>query len=812
MSRTLKLPCDVAGLLREAVPAIAPEIAPESLFTLLFPDGVPRAEWRVVSFNPNIGDTVIFELARLPAMQRLLEIARVEMHGASGRVVDDAPGLRFRPIAMRHAPPRGARVDQAALLEAFSQAAAELLDGASPEATFVLWDAASPRKWLQDVVEGRDLEPPSPAEEEALVAALDGAFRAALTGRGLTALGWRHPLRPATWGRHMLHFTLLGGASTEALGAAGREVEALPEGARRVALAPAAEAGLEARAASLGLRTTYEVSAFYWQLVFGSKMALEWPLELYRGPAADDAAAARFLARTFEAHPGAPLVLLNLNSRARYKRVDLADDYAPLVDGLARRILALPPVVLLINPPEPDLPEALRAAFATTFEALGDEFPGRVALLPPHAEVRWSGLFTRAVAVVSQCSGFVHVASVLNGRVLPILRDDGSGQMAWRRPGQDFAFYGRREDGPGFERSLDAIARWVKRQPDVARHLPREAGKSGHEWGGRLDAAEAVRVFGRRAPPAVPLERFVFVLEGGLGDLLVGMEAAYLYLEAAEKLDAQVTIAVPDGMETKFHGSGELLPFIDEFIGTSEFWARSWRYELEDAQILQGSPHGVRAEALAVFNLRELYLARWGLGPDAGPERPEVPPRMCRPEHLSLTPHWAERLGARGFWFFAPDTATTTRAHKEWSRAAWLELAELISAETEDDVLVATTAPELLEALAGRPRVMTTSYLDATFRHLCHQAAVLRRARAVVTLDSGFAHMAALIRRRAVVLFGPTSPRFYGRRANVNLRVSNCPPCSSDLPRALACEENVCMQQLTPRMVFEIARSWAEAP
>lgn len=90
---------------------------------------------------------------------------------------------------------------------------------------------------------------------------------------------------------------------------------------------------------------------------------------------------------------------------------------------------------------------------------------------------------------------------------------------------------------------------------------------------------------------------------------------------------------------------------------------------------------------------------------------------------------------------------------------------------------------------------------------------ILKHAALHIDCEGGLVHLRhALKGGPSVVLFGPTSPEVYGYKENLNLRSTACPhPCewiTNDwLSRcARRTNKHICMEKLTPQMVFEKIR------
>lgn len=75
----------------------------------------------------------------------------------------------------------------------------------------------------------------------------------------------------------------------------------------------------------------------------------------------------------------------------------------------------------------------------------------------------------------------------------------------------------------------------------------------------------------------------------------------------------------------------------------------------------------------------------------------------------------------------------------------------------------------------------------------------------MVTNDSGPGHFSAITRMPTVILFGPETPMLYGSLGNAHCLYAGlaCSPCvSATNHRKTSCTDNVCLQAITPRMVF----------
>ena len=144
--------------------------------------------------------------------------------------------------------------------------------------------------------------------------------------------------------------------------------------------------------------------------------------------------------------------------------------------------------------------------------------------------------------------------------------------------------------------------------------------------------------------------------------------------------------------------------------------------------------------------------------------------------------------------------STNSRA-KRWPAESFAALADRFIDEAGADVVL-VGAPDELEvslevsaAMKGQP-LMLTGQTD-----LAQAVAVLSLADALVTNDTGPAHIAAALERPTIVIFGPTDPRTtrpFSQTAEIIRRPPDCAPCMlRDCPI-----DHRCMTAITPAEVF----------
>ena len=146
---------------------------------------------------------------------------------------------------------------------------------------------------------------------------------------------------------------------------------------------------------------------------------------------------------------------------------------------------------------------------------------------------------------------------------------------------------------------------------------------------------------------------------------------------------------------------------------------------------------------------------------------------------------------------------------KLWEPASFAALADQL--EHEGVRVVFTGGPQDRASLDDICRLMTSQIrrLDGK-TGLKTLAAIYRRARVLVTTDSGPMHLAAAVGTSVIALFGPTAPWRtgpYGQNHIVLRAGITCSPCFKKQCLTTEYEERACMKRLS---VDEVARAVLE--
>lgn len=150
----------------------------------------------------------------------------------------------------------------------------------------------------------------------------------------------------------------------------------------------------------------------------------------------------------------------------------------------------------------------------------------------------------------------------------------------------------------------------------------------------------------------------------------------------------------------------------------------------------------------------------------------------------------------------------TTWQTKKWPDAYWVELAKKIAQlgyrirvpwSNEKEHQSVERWAHACEAISVLPKMS-----------LSKVAAVIAGAKAIVSVDTGLGHLAAALNIPTISLYGPTDPKRIGTEGATQVHlVSNiaCAGCDKESCQKTTGGFAVCMQGLTPEMVFERVRT-----
>jgi heptosyltransferase-2 len=189
--------------------------------------------------------------------------------------------------------------------------------------------------------------------------------------------------------------------------------------------------------------------------------------------------------------------------------------------------------------------------------------------------------------------------------------------------------------------------------------------------------------------------------------------------------------------------------------------------------------------------------------PDGAP-----PEFFIGPEAAEEVTGWLETVGIRGSSFVAvaPGAAHST---KRWPAAHWRVLLERIERDRHRIVIVGGPADTGIGAELAA--VLPGGIANAAGKFgLQGTGAILQRARALVSGDTGVMHMATGVGTPVVALFGPTVEAFgffpYTSRARVVELALGCRPCSTQGGPRCPLGHHRCMVEIQADSVYRALR------
>lgn len=148
---------------------------------------------------------------------------------------------------------------------------------------------------------------------------------------------------------------------------------------------------------------------------------------------------------------------------------------------------------------------------------------------------------------------------------------------------------------------------------------------------------------------------------------------------------------------------------------------------------------------------------------------------------------------------------------RRWMPENFISLMQLILADYPHHYILITGAPnereqaERLKEKINNPRCLNFAGQNK-FTEL---PALYNISQLMITNDSGPGHFSAVTHLQTFVLFGPETPKLYGSLGNSIPIYAGlaCSPCvSAANHRETPCQNNVCLQVLTPTLVYHIVK------
>jgi ADP-heptose:LPS heptosyltransferase len=174
-------------------------------------------------------------------------------------------------------------------------------------------------------------------------------------------------------------------------------------------------------------------------------------------------------------------------------------------------------------------------------------------------------------------------------------------------------------------------------------------------------------------------------------------------------------------------------------------------------------------------------------------------------------------LGRVGKWVILNPNASELMILRKWPLESFASVTRRLLEDTDLAVLITGAASEKPDAAAIVAAAPSERVVDLTgFTSLAELPALYTLCAAMLTNDSGPAHLAAPTAIKTWVLFGPETPTLYGAlnpNAEFFYKALACSPCvSASNHRRSPCTDNQCMKQITVDEVFARMRAYLDRP
>jgi lipopolysaccharide heptosyltransferase I len=135
---------------------------------------------------------------------------------------------------------------------------------------------------------------------------------------------------------------------------------------------------------------------------------------------------------------------------------------------------------------------------------------------------------------------------------------------------------------------------------------------------------------------------------------------------------------------------------------------------------------------------------------------------------------------------------------KLWSNEKFAHLADLINNKLQMKVVFTGSEKEPIEKITSLMTTKSINLCGATT--LIDLASLYKKARIVITTDSGPMHLAAAVETPVIALFGPTDPARTGPYGTGHTIIRTDLPCSPCFSKK--CSTKKCMEDISPQQVF----------
>lgn len=425
-----------------------PKEVPDSLLEYLKIDLNKFSEITIVDVNPFLGDAVIGSHPIIEGIHRMHPQARITYISPSARVL--VPRTWLNPIVFNWDDVYGAIRSPLPLGQSasFNEVVLDHIMKGVPKNSFVFFEAATNRHGFGRAFEKIKDQMPSGMEAFAKGSGFQKRIIRALLGKNAQGL-----------------ITDVDGFSINA-------VHVHPGQTREVNFD--LDLRYEGKASPVfgeSLRNTtnvYENKLLRRLVVFGDRIHenSDGMSDLYYDPSRNTRMN-EYMIKVFGSDSIDP-VLINLNTVASFKIEDSKSSYLERLDFIVKSIRSIDPnASILVTAPEAHYGPDLRAAVETYISDSQGVLGGRVKFMPEDPKL-WQNILKRARFVISQDSGFLHIANALLPRekvMMLATLSVGYFPDHWKRSEQPAIIFYKGSDIKPTQ--FDQLKKWIEQQLNV---------------------------------------------------------------------------------------------------------------------------------------------------------------------------------------------------------------------------------------------------------------------------------------------------------------------------------------------------------
>ena len=321
-----------------------------------------------------------------------------------------------------------------------------------------------------------------------------------------------------------------------------------------------------------------------------------------------------------------------------------------------------------------------------------------------------------------------------------------------------------------------------------------------------LDAEQKKKFLTQTSDILSPTSFFIW-LEGGIGDIVYTLQTL-LQIKLSlnnEKIDNEFIFIMPQRLINLFQTFLITTELSNQIISVEDYGNKveiSYKFK---PFIITGSPNPLRADQFYTSKVQEFLLRRWNI-PTLNKVSMERSINKyinhCTEKHTHFIK--SHNLLEKGFIILSPSGSNEKILKlKSWPEQNWTDVINEILTQTDIKIVLCDNY-EIYKTFEKNGRVVFFDTKEHQKDGIELFTVLIAHSFTGICIESGPAHLFNLLNKKALVLWGPTSPLIYSHDLHQNLRLSTCPPCSSS-KRIQFCAENICMKDIPVNIVTNLA-------